>query len=145
MKLYKENKINPSSGCLMLLIQLPIFMLLYGVIQSYQELFSVSQGFLIWRDLSVGGWSNNWLFLVITILTSYYLALITSQDSRTAWQQILMGAIFPFFFIGLPSGIFLYWTMNSIIQLVITYYIYKRYKIKGISQHELWGIQKRKA
>lgn len=144
MKLYKENKINPSSGCLMLLIQLPIFMLLYGVIQSYQELFSVSKGFLIWKDLSVGGWSNNWLFLVVTILTSYYLALITSQDSRTAWQQILMGSIFPFFFISLPSGIFLYWTMNSIIQLVITYYIYKRYKIKGISQHELWGIQKKR-
>jgi len=144
MKIYKENNINPSSGCLMLLIQLPIFMLLYGVIQSYQELFSVSTGFLIWKDLSAGGWGNNWLFLVITILTSYYLALITSQDSRSAWQQILMGAIFPFFFINLPSGIFLYWTMNSIIQLVITFYIYKRYKIKGITQHELWGIQKRK-
>jgi len=144
MKLYKENKINPSNGCLMLLIQFPIFMLLYGVIQSYQELFSTSGGFLIWQDLSVGGWGNNWLFLVITIITSYYLALITSQDSRTAWQQIIMGAIFPFFFVNLPSGIFLYWTMNSIIQLAITYYIYKRYKIKGLTQHELWGIQKRK-
>lgn len=144
MKLYKENKINPSSGCLMLLIQLPIFMLLYGVIQSYQELFSVSGGFLIWKDLSTGGWGENWLFLVITILTSYYLALITSQDSRTAWQQIIMGAIFPFFFINLPSGIFLYWTMNSIIQLVITFYIYKRYKIQGLTQHELWGIKSKK-
>ncbi|KAF2962080.1 membrane protein insertase YidC [Fervidobacterium sp. 2310opik-2] len=144
MKLYKENKINPSSGCLMLLIQLPIFMLLYGVIQSYQELFSVSGGFLIWKDLSAGGWGANWLFLIITILTSYYLALITSQDSRTAWQQIIMGAIFPFFFINLPSGIFLYWTMNSIIQLVITFYIYKRYKIQGLTQHELWGIRPKK-
>ncbi|WP_448375059.1 membrane protein insertase YidC [Fervidobacterium sp.] len=144
MKVYKENNINPSSGCLMLLVQFPIFMLLYGVIQSYQELFSVSTGFLIWQDLSAGGWESNWLFLVLTIVTSYYLALITSQDSRTAWQQIIMGAVFPFFFISLPSGIFLYWTMNSIIQLAITFYIYKRYKIKGISQHELWGIQKRR-
>lgn len=144
MKLYKENKINPSSGCLMLLIQLPIFMLLYGVIQSYQELFSVSGGFLIWKDLSAGGWGANWLFLVITIVTSYYLALITSQDSRSAWQQIIMGAVFPFFFISLPSGIFLYWTMNSVIQLVITFYIYKRYKIQGLSQYELWGIKPKK-
>jgi YidC/Oxa1 family membrane protein insertase len=144
MKLYKENKINPSSGCLMLLIQLPIFMLLYGVIQSYQELFSVSGGFLIWKDLSVGGWGANWLFLIITVLTSYYLALITSQDSRTAWQQIIMGAIFPFFFINLPSGIFLYWTVNSLIQLGITFYIYRRYKIQGLTQHELWGIKPKK-
>lgn len=144
MKLYKENKINPSSGCLMLLVQLPIFMLLYGVIQSYQELFSVSGGFLIWRDLSAGGWSENWLFLLLTIATSYYLALITSQDSRSAWQQIIMGAVFPFFFVGLPSGIFLYWTMNSIIQLAITFYIYKRYKIRGITNYELWGISPRR-
>lgn len=144
MKLYKENNINASSGCLMLLIQLPIFMLLYGVIQSYQELFSVSGGFLIWRDLSAGGWGANWLFLIVTIITSYYLALITSQDSRSAWQQIIMGAIFPFFFISLPSGIFLYWTVNSVIQLVITLYIYKKYKIQGLSQYELWGIKPKK-
>ncbi|MCX7653788.1 MAG: membrane protein insertase YidC [Fervidobacterium sp.] len=144
MKLYKENNINPSSGCLMLLIQLPIFMLLYGVIQSYQELFSVSGGFLIWKDLSAGGWGPNWLFLLITIVTSYYLALITSQDSRSAWQQIIMGTVFPFFFISLPSGIFLYWTMNSVIQLIITFYIYKKYKIQGITQHELWGVKPKK-
>ncbi|MBQ7196470.1 MAG: YidC/Oxa1 family membrane protein insertase [Synergistaceae bacterium] len=30
--LYKENKVNPASGCLPLLIQLPIFILLYGVL-----------------------------------------------------------------------------------------------------------------
>ena len=32
MALYKENKVNPASGCLPLLIQLPIFILLYGVL-----------------------------------------------------------------------------------------------------------------
>ena len=32
MNLYKENKVNPASGCLPLIIQLPIFILLYGVL-----------------------------------------------------------------------------------------------------------------
>ena len=32
MALYKEHKINPASGCLPLIIQLPIFILLYGVL-----------------------------------------------------------------------------------------------------------------
>ncbi|MBR6901683.1 MAG: YidC/Oxa1 family membrane protein insertase, partial [Synergistaceae bacterium] len=32
MALYKEHKVNPASGCLPLLIQLPIFILLYGVL-----------------------------------------------------------------------------------------------------------------
>ena len=32
MALYKENKVNPASGCLPLIIQLPIFIMLYGVL-----------------------------------------------------------------------------------------------------------------
>ncbi len=32
MALYKENNVNPASGCLPLIIQLPIFILLYGVL-----------------------------------------------------------------------------------------------------------------
>jgi YidC/Oxa1 family membrane protein insertase len=41
MALYKENKINPAAGCLPLLIQIPIFILLYNVLQkaSTQEEF----------------------------------------------------------------------------------------------------------
>ncbi|NLL36403.1 MAG: membrane protein insertase YidC [Fretibacterium sp.] len=35
MALYKENKVNPASGCLPLLIQLPIFILLYGVLSRH--------------------------------------------------------------------------------------------------------------
>ncbi len=144
MKVYKENKINPAGGCLMLLIQLPIFMLLYSVIQYFQEQFILSPRFLLWTDLSAGGFSENWLFVLISIAASYYLALLQSQDGRTAWQSIIMGALFPFMFVGLPSGIFLYFTANTIIQLVITYYIYKKYKIKGITNRELWGLPAKK-
>ena len=35
MELYKENKVNPASGCFPLLIQLPIFILLYGVLTRH--------------------------------------------------------------------------------------------------------------
>ena len=34
MQLYKENKVNPFSGCLPLLIQLPVLIALYGALQS---------------------------------------------------------------------------------------------------------------
>lgn len=140
LKAYRENKINPASGCLMAFVQLPIFIILYQVIRYYQEEFAFSGRFLFWNDLTAGGFSANWIFLVIQIVAGYYLALITSQDSRTAWQSIIMSFIFPFLIIGLPSGVFLYYTANTLIQLGITYYIYKRYKIKGITQRELWGL-----
>ncbi|QTA37521.1 YidC/Oxa1 family membrane protein insertase [Thermosipho ferrireducens] len=140
LKIYRENKINPASGCLMALIQLPIFIVLYQVIRYFQEEFAFSGSFLIWKDLTAGGFSANWIFLVIQIVAGYFLALIMSQDSRTAWQSILMSVFFPFLFIGFPSGVFLYYTTNTLIQLATTYYIYKKYKIKGITQRELWGL-----
>jgi len=79
MKIYKENKINPSSGCLMLLVQLPIFALLYGVIQSYQELFSVSGGFLIWKDLS-GRWLGSKLVVLGHHDTNFILSCIDHKS-----------------------------------------------------------------
>lgn len=141
MKVYKEEGVNPASGCLMLLIQLPIFFLLYAVIRYFQEEFAFGSRFLFWNDLSAGGFGPNALFIIITIVASYYNTLITSQDSRSAWQGILMSVIFPFLFVGLPSGLFLYYTLNTVIQLLITYYIYKRYKIKGITTRELLGLR----
>ncbi|AAD36529.1 membrane protein insertase YidC [Thermotoga maritima MSB8] len=143
LKLYREAGVNPASGCLMLLIQLPIFMLLWSVIRYYVEEFAYSGSFLIWKDLSAGGFSNNWLFLVITIVASYYTTLLTSQDARTAWQGIIMSVIFPFLFVGLPSGLFLYYATNTLIQLAVTYYTYKRYKIKGLTTRELLGLPKK--
>lgn len=35
MRLYKENNVNPASGCLPLLIQLPILILLFNVLRTY--------------------------------------------------------------------------------------------------------------
>lgn len=141
MKVYKEEGVNPASGCLMLIVQLPVFFLLYAVIRYFQEEFAFGSRFLLWNDLSVGGFGPNALFIVITIVASYYNTLITSQDSRSAWQGIIMSVIFPFLFVGLPSGLFLYYTLNTVIQLFITYYIYKRYKIKGITTRELLGLR----
>lgn len=143
LKLYREAGVNPASGCLMLLIQLPIFILLWSVIRYYVEEFAYSGGFLIWKDLSAGGFANNWIFLVITIVSSYYTTLLTSQDVRTAWQGLIMSIIFPFLFVGLPSGLFLYYTTNTLIQLAVTYYTYRRYKIKGITTRELLGLPKK--
>jgi len=140
MKLYKESGVNPASGCLMLLVQLPIFFMLWAVIRYFVEEFAYGSRFLLWEDLSIGGFKENIILVVTTIVASYFTTLITSQDVRSAWQGIIMSVIFPFLFIGLPTGLFLYYTTNTLIQLVVTYYIYKRYKIKGITTRELFGL-----
>ena len=139
MELYREKKVNPASGCLTLLVQFPIFLLLFSVIRYFGEEFAYGPPFFIWKDLSVGGFKENILFVVISVVCYFYSALITSQDRRTAWQSIAMSIIFPFLFIRVPSGLFLYWTVQTIIQLLVTLYIYKRYNIKGMTIKELFG------
>ncbi len=143
MKLYKEKGVNPMSGCLMMLVQLPIFFMLWGVLRHFQEEFAYGKGFLIWKDLSVGGFKENIVLVLITVVASFYSTLITSQDTRSAWQGIMMSVIFPFLFISLPSGLFIYYATNTLIQLAITYYIYKKYKIKGLTIRELLGLSKK--
>ena len=143
MKMYKKENYNPTSGCLMLLISMPIFYLLYVVIKYFQEQFAYTGGFWIFKDLSANGWSANWVFIVLTIVASYFQTLITSQDARTAWQGMIMTLIFPLLFISLPSGVLLYYTTNTVLQLFITYFTYKKYKLKGLTNRELWGIRKK--
>lgn len=46
MRLYRENHVNPAAGCLPLLIQIPIMILLYRVLLDYNEVNAVSVPFL---------------------------------------------------------------------------------------------------
>jgi YidC/Oxa1 family membrane protein insertase len=66
MEFYKEHKFNPMGGCLPLLIQMPIFILLYSALISPQFITQVqgNQSFLYIKDLSTtmratAGISNN--------------------------------------------------------------------------------------
>lgn len=142
MKLYKEEGANPASGCLTILIQFPIFILLFAVIRYYSEGFAFSPSFFIWQDLSVGGFKQNILLVLIDILAVAYTSLISSTDLRSARQSVIMGVIFPFLFITFPTGLFLYYTVGSIIQLGITYYVYRKYNIKGIGLKKFLGLVK---
>ncbi len=49
MKLYKEHGINPAGGCLPMLIQLPVFVVLYGVIRGLTATFKDKSGKLVAR------------------------------------------------------------------------------------------------
>jgi YidC/Oxa1 family membrane protein insertase len=145
MKLYKKEGVNPGTGCLTLLIQLPVFFVLYSVIRYFSEMFAFSPQFFIWNDLSTGGFGQNILLILISVAAGVYMATITSQDGRSARQAMIMSLIFPFLFYSLPTGLFIYYATNSVIQLLITMIVYKRYNMKGVSFREVLGLPARPA
>jgi YidC/Oxa1 family membrane protein insertase len=126
-KLYQERKVNPLGGCLPLVIQLPIFLVLYYTIRHFDTLESFRTGGLFWfQDLT----QPDHLFILPVL---YVLTMMASQEitiRNTAPQQAqlmrLMPLVFGAFlaFSGFPSGLFVYWITSNCITFAQNYVIY---------------------
>ena len=129
MKLYKEYGVNPFSGCVPLLIQIPIFFGFYAMLGSAIELRNSS--FLWVHDLSqpdtlfrIWGFPVNILPIVMTG-TMIWQLIITPKSGDAMQQRIFyfMPVIFLVFCYNYASGLALYWTTQnlfSIVQLYLT-------------------------
>jgi YidC/Oxa1 family membrane protein insertase len=134
MNLYKKEKINPASGCLPMLIQIPIFFALYKAL-----LVSVSMRnahFLWISDLSA---MDPYFILPIlmgaTMWLQQYLQTpktnsnnpndIAAQTQRMMrWMPIL----FTIMFAWMPAGLVLYWTVSNIFGIIQMQIIKKQSK-----------------
>ncbi|MBQ7256672.1 MAG: membrane protein insertase YidC [Abditibacteriota bacterium] len=152
MALYKEHNINPLSGCLPLLIQMPILFFLFYVIKSYEIQFQ--KGTFLWIgstfehhfSLNVLGQPGQvvWfcganlaeadlILLVIYIISTFVSMKMNTPvaDKQQADQQKMMSYMFPimfaFLFAGFPSAFLLYWLVFNIFQTIQQKMFYKKY------------------
>lgn len=134
MELYKEHKVNPLGGCLPMLLQIPIFFALYQVLA--RTIVLKGAGFLWIKDLSEPDrlivLSNNLPLIgsdinILPILMAIGMffqqkSTMMSSSSGSAEQQKIMLIIFPimfaFIFYKMPSGLVLYWFINSALMLI---------------------------
>ena len=104
-KLYQERKVNPLGGCLPLVIQLPIFLVLYYTIRHFDTLESFRSGGLFWfQDLT----QPDHLFILPVL---YVLTMMASQEitiRNTAPQQAQLMRLMPLVNaaarLGVPRG-----------------------------------------
>jgi YidC/Oxa1 family membrane protein insertase len=123
MKLYKEHKINPFSGCLPMLVQLPVLIAFYKVLSNAIELRGAS--FLWIKDLAlpdtiatVMGIPINPLPLVMTGCTVWQQKMTPSTgDAQQQKMMMFMPLIMLFFFYPSASGLVLYWTVQQILSM----------------------------
>jgi YidC/Oxa1 family membrane protein insertase len=129
MKLYKEYGVNPFSGCLPLLVQIPIFFGFYSMLGTAIELRNSS--FFWVTDLSQPDTVGYLLGLPINVLpivmagTMVWQMVITPKTGDAMQQRIFyfMPIIFLVFCYNYASGLALYWTTQnlfSIVQLYLT-------------------------
>ncbi|MDJ1257581.1 MAG: membrane protein insertase YidC [Candidatus Midichloria sp.] len=148
MELYKKEKVNPMSGCLSLLLQMPVFFALYKVLSVTIEMRHTP--FFGWiKDLSAPDpttifnlfgllpWSVP-SFLMIGVLPILMAITMHMQqslnpapaDPTQARVMKYLPLIFLFVFASFPSGLVLYWTWSnilSIIQQIVIKRILNRY------------------
>lgn len=120
MELYKKEGVNPMSGCLPMLVQLPILVLLWKAILYCAEEIHLSPGFLWLSDLSLR--DPYFIFVVLTtlamILQQKLLTPVTPGESGSAKY---MGYLFPIlmaiFLWNFPAGLWLYYLLTTVFQV----------------------------
>ncbi len=123
MKLYKEHKINPFSGCLPMLVQIPVFFALFAMLRSAVELRG--SGFLWVKDLSlpdtifhVAGLPVNPLPLLMTGSMIWQQKITpTTGDPQQAKMMMFMPLLMLLFFYNASSGLALYWTVQQLLSI----------------------------
>ncbi|WP_036170904.1 membrane protein insertase YidC [Massilia sp. 9096] len=125
MELYKTEKINPLGGCLPLLIQMPVFLALYWVLQGAVEMRGATWMWL--PDLTLKD-----PFFILPVL--YAISMLVTQklnpqpaDPMQAKMMMFMPLAFSVMFLFFPSGLVLYWVVNNLISMAQQYIITKKF------------------
>jgi len=125
MALYKKNKVNPLSGCLPMIIQIPVFIALYNVLLNTIDIRHAPFHFWI-MDLSA---KDPYYVTPLIMGVTMFLQQKLSPSVPDATQQkvmMFMPIIFTAMFINLPSGLVLYWVVNNILSIGQQYYVMKK-------------------
>jgi len=162
MTLYKNQKINPMSGCLPIVLQIPVFFALYKVL--FVTIDMRHAPFFGWiKDLSapdptsvfnlfgllpyhapefahIGAWP------LIMGATMWVQMQLNPQQPDPVQQKIFnwMPVIFTFMLASFPSGLVIYWAWNNVLSLLQQYTIMR----KNDAEIHLWknlGVDKWKA
>ena len=134
MALYKTYKVNPMGGCLPMVLQIPVFIAFYRMLNTAVELRH--EPFIWWiNDLTapdrlhigvpipyLGGIPVLTLLMGISMFLQQKMTP-SSGDPRQEQIMLLMPIIFTVFFINFPSGLVLYWLVNNILSIVQQYWI----------------------
>ncbi len=141
MGLYRKEKINPASGCLPMLIQIPIFFSLYKVLNISIEIRHAP--FVGWiKDLSapdpltisalthlpVPGFLDIGVWPILMGLTMYIQQKLNPKPANKdqARAFALMPLIFMFMLGHFASGLVIYWTLSNILSIAQQKVIMKR-------------------
>ncbi len=148
MALYKREKVNPTSGCLPMLIQIPVFFSLYKVLfvtieMRHAPFFGWIQdlsapdpttvfnlfGLIPWQPpelLMIGAWP------LIMGITMFLQQKLNPQPPDPLQAKIFMflPVVFTIMLARFPAGLVIYWTWNNILSIIQQWVIMRKMGVK---------------
>lgn len=124
MALYREEKVNPASGCLPILLQMPVLFAFYAMLSTAVELRNAPWALWI-TDLAA---RDPYYVLPIVMGLTQFLQVRLSPQAGDPMQRRLFQAmplVMTVLFLGFPSGLVLYWLTNNVLSIV-QQWIYNR-------------------
>ena len=125
MDLYKKEKVNPATGCLPMIIQIPVFFAFYQVLLESVEMRQAP--FALWiQDLS----SRDPFFILPAVMAGAMFAQYKvnppagdpMQQKVFMFMPLFMSVTFAFF----PAGLVLYWVTNTLLSIAQQWNINRR-------------------
>ena len=130
-KLFKENQVSQTGGCLPMLVQIPVFFAMFNTFRGAIEIRNAS--FLWVADLSmpdpVFGLPIHPLAILTGVTMLLQQKLQPMPDPSQARMMNIMSLVFVVFFYNMPAGLTLYMTVNqltSIAQMLLFRRLEKR-------------------
>lgn len=125
LELYRQEKVNPMSGCLPILIQIPVFIALYWVLVESVQLRQAP--WILWiHDLSQ---QDPYYILPVFMGISMFLQQRLNPpppDPMQAKVMMLMPVVFTFMFANFPAGLMLYWFVNNTLSFLQQWFVMHR-------------------
>lgn len=128
MKLYKENNASPFSGCLPLLIQLPIIWAMFAMFNGLPKEF-ISVPFLWVSDLSSP--DKYYILPILSTITTFISSKMmtppadAAQAKQTSTMNTTMAVVFGFMSINFKAALVLYWVTQNLFQIGQTFVMKK--------------------
>lgn len=126
MALYRAEKVNPAGGCLPMLVQMPVFIALFYVLQAAVEMRGAP--WVGWiQDLSLP--DPYYILPIIMCLTMVLQTWLNPKPADPMQEKMMwiMPFMFAFTFFFFPSGLVLYWVVSNIFSIAQQWVVTKKY------------------
>jgi len=120
MRFYKENNVNPFASCLPLLLQLPVFLALYQLLNGSEfqdQVRSTGEtGFLFINDITAKATGPELVVLVVLFIASQMASTLVMSATADKTQQrimLLLPLVFAALIPNFPAGLIVYWITTN--------------------------------